>query len=310
LEQLNYNKILTILGPTASGKTNLACNLAYLIDGEILSADSRQVYRNMDIGTGKDLAEFTVNGKRIPYHLIDIKDPGYKYNIAEYEIDYHAALSLVQANNKLPILCGGSGLYIEAALSGTDYLGILSDEALKIKLSALEDEELDQLHKNIDATVKAKIGDKTKARKIRAILVDDYLKSHPDWNQRRFKKLDYIIFGVDIDRDLRREKISQRLSYRLNNGLIEEAQHLFDSGLSHEDMAYYGLEYKWLSRYIQKEITKKELFEGLRTAIHQFAKRQMTWFRKMEKEGYVINWLEASLSLEDKCAKVIELYSA
>lgn len=299
--------LITILGPTACGKTELACHLASNLKAEIISADSRQVYRGMDIGTGKDLDEYIIDGEVIPVHLIDIHDPGYKYNIAEYQVDFHKVYNQLNERDIQAILCGGSGLYIEAALRGNSYLGIPSDPSEKKDLNDLTEEEFEKLYQFADAEVKEAIGDQTKPRKVRAIQVSNYLKLHPDWEKRAYPEVPSIIFGLTIDRDLRRSKISKRLSFRLNNGLIEEAESLLSKGLSHESMAYYGLEYKWLSDYLLSKITKKELYFGLETAIHQFSKRQMTWFRRMEKNNYKIHWIEAASPLDDKLSQVGEI---
>lgn len=300
--------MITILGPTASGKTEIACHLAKELDAEIISADSRQIYKGMDIGTGKDLAEYNVDGVSIPVHLIDIKDPGYKYNIAEYQSDFHRVHTDITNRGKNAILCGGSGLYIETALRGSSFLGIPFDDEQKKHLLAMDSSDFEDLYTQSDIAIKKSIGSETKQRKARAIQVSQFLKLNPEWVQRDFPEVETIIFGVNIDRELRREKITNRLSERLNNGLIEEAKNLLENGLSHVDMAYYGLEYKWLSDYLLNKINKKELFFGLNTAIHQFSKRQMTWYRRMEKQGYVIHWIHASDDLRSKVDQIIEIY--
>ena len=300
--------ILVILGPTASGKTNIACSVAQHLSGEIISADSRQVYRHMDIGTGKDIEEYTIDGKQIPYHLIDIKDPGYKYNIAEYQLDFLSALNDINQKSKTPILCGGSGLYIETALKGNSFLGIPMEKDRREALEELSEEELLEAYDNTSEKVRNVINNETSRRMVRAIIVDEYLKEHPNFKTIDIPEFQYTIIGVDIERELRRQKISDRLSFRMNNGLIEEVEWLLENYLSQEDLEYYGLEYKWIGLYLKKEITKKELFEGLRTAIHQFAKRQMTWFRRMERNGFHINWIDAAIPLEDKVQRVISIY--
>jgi tRNA dimethylallyltransferase len=288
----------------------LACHLALLVDAEIISADSRQVYKEMDIGTGKDLDEYTVNNQNIPYHLIDIKEPGYKYNIAEFQHDFIAAVKQIQSRNKLPILCGGSGLYIETALRGNSFLGIPSDEALWNRLKAVTDDALEAEYQNIDPEIQSKLNALTKARKIRAIEISNYLKANPHWEPTILPNLNPLIIGVDIERDLRRDKITRRLSERLNNGLIEEVEALLENGLSHADLAYYGLEYKWIGKYLKGEISKRVLFESLNTAIHQFAKRQMTWFRRMEKNNYHINWIDSKSPLNEKLKQIKVLLDA
>lgn len=301
------NKLITILGPTASGKTNLACALAYDINGEIISADSRQIYRGMDIGTGKDIEEYTVNGKQIPYHLIDIKPAGYKYNIYEYQSDFLNAFNQINERKNQAILCGGSGLYLETALSGNTFLGIPNSDDIRNKTRELNKDELLKLWDKIPISLQQKLDASTDKRIIRSLEIADYIQAHPEWQSPKYPKIEHTIIGVSIDRDLRREKISKRLSFRLNNGLIEEVVNLVDSGLTYENLAYYGLEYKWICRFLQKEITKKELFLGLETAIHQFAKRQMTWFRRMEKQGYKINWIDTTLPMEEKLNSVKQI---
>lgn len=293
-------KLITILGPTASGKTNLACALAYAIDGEIISADSRQIYTGMDIGTGKDIEEYTLNGTAIPYHLIDIKPAGYKYNIYEYQTDFLEAFKTIQNNSKQAILCGGSGLYLETALSGNTFLGIPNSDEIRNETRNLSTDELLSKWKLISDKLQSKLDSSTDKRIIRSLEIADYIEKHPEWKAPVYPEFEHTIIGVDIDRDKRREKITNRLSVRLNNGLIEEVVDLLETGLSYDDLAYYGLEYKWICKYLQKEITKKELFEGLNIAIHQFSKRQLTWFRRMEKQGYNINWIDTFLPMEEK----------
>lgn len=274
--------------------------MAFDIDGEIISADSRQVYKGMDIGTGKDIEEYTINGKQIPYHLIDIKDAGYKYNIYEYQTDFLNAFNQINQNKHQAILCGGSGLYLETALSGNTFLGIPNSDEIRNKTRNLQREDLLNLWANIPNSLQQKLDSSTDKRIIRSLEIANYFETHPDWSEPHYPTIEHTIIGVDIDRDLRRDKISNRLFFRMNNGLIEEVVQLKDSGLSFEDLSYYGLEYKWISQYLQQQITKKELFIGLETAIHQFAKRQMTWFRRMEKQGYTINWINATLPMNEK----------
>lgn len=278
----------------------MGCHLALTLEGEIISADSRQVYKHMDIGTGKDLDEYSINNQKIPYHLIDIKEPGYKYNIAEFQHDFIASFNSIEQRNKLPILCGGSGLYIETALRGNSFLGIPTDENLWSRLKEVTEVELEAEYQNIDPAIQVKLNALTKARRIRAIEIANYLEAYPNWKPTALPKLNPLIIGVEIDRDLRRDKITRRLSDRMNNGLIEEVEDLLANGLSHSDLAYYGLEYKWIGKYLKGEITKHILFESLNIAIHQFAKRQMTWFRRMEKNNYDIQWVRAEDSLKDK----------
>lgn len=299
--------LITILGPTASGKTKLACHLAAEIDGEIISADSRQIYQGMDIGTGKDLNEYWVGSRQINHHLIDIKPPGYKYNIEEYLRDFNSSFEHIRERGKTPILCGGSGLYIETALSGGSYLGIPSNETSVNEMEKWSDEALAARYQRCQEKIRLTLNAATRQRMIRAIEIDEFLLENESWKPLASLPLNPLIIGIDIDRNDRRQKISDRLSFRMNNGLIEEVQELVNDGLSHKDLDYYGLEYKWVGAFLRKEITKRELFEGLSTSIHQFAKKQMTWFRRMEKRGYVIHWLAASNSIQKNLDEINHL---
>lgn len=301
---MNYD-LVTILGPTASGKTPLAAALAYRLNSEIVSGDSRQIYRRMDLGTGKDLADYVVNGQQIPYHLIDIVDPGYKYNVFEFQRDFLRAYEAIHRKGKLPILCGGTGMYIESVLKGYRLLPVPENPELRKSLADKSLEELTavlseykKLHNSTDVdTVK---------RAIRAIEIEEYYRRQPV-SEREFPKLNSLIIGVDIDRDLRREKITRRLKQRLDEGMVEEVQALLDSGISADDLIYYGLEYKYLTLYVTKQLTYSEMCHQLEIAIHQFAKRQMTWFRGMERRGFNIHWINASLPLEQKVEEIVEL---
>ena len=261
----------------------------------------------MDIGTGKDLEEYVVDGVKIPYHLIDIKEPGYKYNIGEFQQNFTQAYLDIDGRNKPVILCGGSGLYIETALNGNSFLGIPANVTLRESFEKKSDADLRELYEALPHSLKEKLNSETRRRIIRAIEVNEFKKENPDWEEIKPLKLNYTIIGLDIDRELRREKITKRLSHRLNHGMIEEVQTLLDQGLKFEDLEWYGLEYKWLGLYLKGDISKKEMFERLNVAIHQFAKRQMTWFRRMEKNGYHIHWIDASKSLEEKKAAAIQL---
>lgn len=297
--------IITIVGPTASGKTTLACQLAYSIDTEIISADSRQVYKQMDIGTGKDLGDYIVNGKQIPYHLIDICEAGEKYNIFEFQSDFHKAYNEIKGRGLTPILCGGSGLYVESVLRGYSLVDVPVNPELRTKYETFSLEELTKvltgyrnLHNKTDVD--------TVRRAIRAIEIEEYKKNYPlEYNE--FPKLNSLIIGVDIDRDLRRERISNRLISRLEEGMIEEVKSIMESGVSSEDLIYYGLEYKYVTQYVIGEINKDEMIEKLEIAIHQFAKRQMTWFRGMEKRGLKIHWIDSLLPIEEKMDKIKQL---
>lgn len=297
--------IITILGPTASGKTPLAATLAYKLNAEIISGDSRQIYRCMDLGTGKDLADYTVNGQPIPYHLIDIVEPGYKYNVFEYQRDFLQAYNEVKEKGKLPILCGGTGMYLESVLKGYKLLPVPENPDLRAALSNKSLEELTELlatykklHNSTDVdTVK---------RAIRAIEIEEYYKQQPP-EYRDFPQINSLIIGVDIDREWRREKISRRLKQRLDEGMVEEVKALLEKGLAPEDLIYYGLEYKYLTLYVIGRLSYEEMFHQLETAIHQFAKRQMTWFRGMERRGFTIYWLDARLPMEEKVEKIMNL---
>lgn len=294
--------MITILGPTASGKTPFAATLAYELNSEIISADSRQIYRQMDLGTGKDLADYTVNGRAIPYHLIDIADPGYKYNVFEYQRDFLAAYEDIRQRGLLPILCGGTGMYLESVLKGYKLMPVPENPELRARLANCSLEELTRqlsqyktLHNSTDVdTVK---------RAIRAIEIEEYYAAHPV-PEREFPSLKSLIIGVDIDRELRREKITRRLKQRLDEGMVDEVRKLIEQGIHPDDLIYYGLEYKYLTLYVTGQLTFDEMFRGLEIAIHQFAKRQMTWFRGMERRGFTIHWVQAELPMEEKIAFV------
>lgn len=297
--------LITILGPTASGKTPLAAALADRLGTEIISGDSRQVYRRMDLGTGKDLVDYTVEGRQVPYHLIDIVEPGYKYNVFEYQRDFLKAYQEITAKNKLPILCGGTGMYIESVLKGYRLLPVPENPELRASLEGKSLEELTgilegykKLHNSTDVD--------TAKRAIRAIEIEEYYKQQPA-EYREFPSLKSLIIGVDIDRELRREKITRRLKQRLDEGMVEEVRGLLAEGINPENLIYYGLEYKYLTQYAIGELTFDEMFHQLETAIHQFAKRQMTWFRGMERRGFTIHWLDATLPMEEKIEHITNL---
>ncbi len=297
--------LITILGPTASGKTPLAAALADKLQTEIISADSRQVYRRMDLGTGKDLADYAVNGHAIPFHLIDIVEPGTKYNVFEYQRDFLKAYQEVAEKGKLPILCGGTGMYLESVLKGYRLLPVPENPALRASLEGKSLEELTallasykKLHNSTDVD--------TPKRAIRAIEIEEYYKQQPV-EHREFPQLNSLIIGVDIDRELRREKITRRLKQRLEEGMIDEVRNLLAEGIAPEDLIYYGLEYKYLTLHATGQLTFEEMFLQLETAIHQFAKRQMTWFRGMERRGFTIQWLDATLPTEEKVEKIEQL---
>ena len=298
----NYD-LIAILGPTASGKTPFAAALADMLGTEIISADSRQVYRGMDLGTGKDLADYRVNGHAVPYHLIDIAEPGYKYNVFEYQRDFLSAYEdITRRNIALPILCGGTGLYLEAVLKGYRLLPVPENPELRARLADKSLEELTELLKTYKTLHNTTDVD-TPKRAIRAIEIEEYYR-HTPVDERAFPRLKSLLIGVDIDRDLRREKITRRLRQRLDEGMVDEVRRLLDKGLAPEDLIYYGLEYKYLTLYVTGRLTYDEMFTGLETAIHQFAKRQMTWFRGMERRGFTIHWVDARLPMEEKIAFV------
>ncbi len=301
----NKYNLVVILGPTASGKTALAAPLAHKINGEIISADSRQVYRMMNLGTGKDYEDYIVNGHKIPYHLIDIVDPGYKFNVYEYQRDFFKVFLDIRARGKFPIMCGGTGMYIEAVLSGFKMIQVPSNPALRASLANKTLEELTNVLSSIKTLHNTTEVD-TKKRAIRAIEIEMYYKENPEI-EVDLPKLKPLIIGVDIERDLRREKITKRLKTRLEEGMIEEVKNIISSGVEPQDLIYYGLEYKYLTLYVIGEITYQQMFERLNIAIHQFAKRQMTWFRKMERSGFAINWLNASETINSRVEKILGL---
>lgn len=297
--------LITILGPTASGKTPLAAALACTLGTEIISGDSRQIYRGMDLGTGKDLADYTVNGHPVPYHLIDIVEPGYKYNVFEYQRDFLDAYNKVKEKGKLPILCGGTGMYVESVLKGYKLLPVPENPRLR---AALADKSLGELTELLSTYKKLHNSTDvdTVKRAIRAIEIEEYYKQQPP-EYREFPQINSLIIGVEIDRDLRREKISRRLKQRLDEGMVDEVKALLEKGIAPDDLIYYGLEYKYLTLHAIGQLSYEEMFRQLETAIHQFAKRQMTWFRGMERRGFSIHWLDARLPMEEKIEKIMNL---
>lgn len=297
--------LITILGPTASGKTTFAANLAVRLDSEIISGDSRQVYRRMDIGTGKDLADYEVDGKKIPYHLIDIAEPGYKYNVFEFQRDFLNAYQDIRERGKTPILCGGTGLYIESVLKGYKLLPVPENKELREKLQNCSLAELTEMLKSYKTLHNTTDVDTVK-RAIRAIEIEEYYQSQP-MEVSAFPQINSVIIGVDIDREERRRKISARLRSRLDEGMVDEVRAILDSGVSSDDMIYYGLEYKYLTNYIIGNLTYEQMVSELEIAIHQFAKRQMTWFRGMERRGLRINWMDASMPMQEKVDWAMEL---
>lgn len=299
--------LITIIGPTASGKTPLAANLADRLHTEIISGDSRQVYRRMDLGTGKDLVDYVVDGRPVPYHLIDIVEPGSKYNVFEYQRDFLKAYQEIIAKGKIPVLCGGTGMYIESVLKGYRLLPVPENPELRASLEGNSLEELTKILQNYKKLHNSTDIDTAK-RAIRAIEIEEYYKQQPP-EYREFPTLKSLIIGVDIKRELRREKITRRLKQRLEEGMIEEVRGLLAEGIHPDDLIYYGLEYKFLTQHVIGELTYDEMFLQLETAIHQFAKRQMTWFRGMERRGFTIHWLDATLPMEEKTEQIINLIS-
>ena len=294
--------LITILGPTASGKTTLAVALAKRLDTEIISADSRQVYRDMNIGTGKDLAEYELNGVKIPYHLIDICNAGDKYNLFEFQHDFQQVYNTIRSNGKTPILCGGTGLYIESVLKGYQLLAVPENKELRHKL---ENKPINELA-NILSTYKSmhNVSDFDSAKRtIRAIEIAEYSKYNTPKTQD-FKPINSLIIGIDVEREIRRKRISQRLKSRLDEGLIFEVKSILEKGVSPDNLIYYGLEYKFVTQFLIGEMSYNDMQTQLETAIHQFAKRQMTWFRGMERRGFKINWIDSELTIEEKIGKI------
>lgn len=299
--------MITILGPTACGKTAFAAHLASNIGGEIISADSRQVYRAMDIGTGKDLDDYIVEGKKVPYHLIDIADAGEKYNVFRYQHDFLEAYNDIRSRNVVPILCGGTGLYIESVLRGYHLSPVPQNHALRASLEGKTLEELTDILKGYKALHNTTDTD-TVQRAIRAIEIEDYCAKIP-LEDRYFPEINSLVVGLDIERDLRREKITRRLKQRLDEGMVDEIRGLIDKGVSPDDLIYYGLEYKYLTLYVIGKMSYEEMVRLLEIAIHQFAKRQMTWFRGMERRGIEINWIDASLPMDERLGIVERLWN-
>ncbi len=297
--------LITILGPTASGKTAFAVQLAYKLDTEIISADSRQVYRQMDIGTGKDLSDYHINGKQISYHLIDIVDAGYKYNLFEYKQDFQQVYEQLKSKEKTPILCGGTGLYIEAILKDYQLLNVPENPELRESLQHKSLAELTQLlkgYKNLHNTTDVD----TAKRAIRAIEIAKYQQAN-ETKKQSISSIKSLIIGLDISREERRFNITKRLKERLSQGMVEEVERIMKNGVPAEDLIYYGLEYKFVTNYIIGKLSYDEMFSQLEVAIHQFAKRQMTWFRGMEKRGFTIHWIDALLPQSEKMEIALSL---
>ena len=293
--------MICVLGPTASGKTRYAVDLAYRIGGEIISADSRQVYRGMDIGTGKDLADYNINGISIPYHLIDIVDAGSKYDLHRYQRDFSAAYLDITSRGKFPILCGGTGLYIEAVTKGYSIPDVAPDHQLRAELEKMETERLVEMFESL-ATPHNITEYDSRQRLIRAIEIAKYRNEHPEDEGiysspeingiPRFKEGEVKFIGLTVSRETRNARIDKRLDERLEAGMVDEVRGLLERGIPAENLLWYGLEYKFVTRYLLGEISYDQMKEKLAIAIHQFAKRQMTWFRGMERRGTTIEWVE------------------
>jgi tRNA dimethylallyltransferase len=298
-----YN-LVTILGPTACGKTTLAVALANRLQTAVISADSRQVYRSMDLGTGKDLSEYIVDGREVPYHLIDIVDAGYKYNVFEYQRDFLNVYEDLRSNGQLPVLCGGTGMYLESVLRGYRLVEVPENKELR---DSLADKSLDELteilrgYKQLHNTTDVD----TCKRAIRAIEIEEYYRTN-EVATREFPEIKSLTIGLDVSRELRRERISRRLRERLEQGMVDEVRSILDSGVAAEDLIYYGLEYKYLTMYVIGQLTYDEMVNQLEIAIHQFAKRQMTYFRGMERRGVPIHWIDAELPTEDKVKEICQ----
>lgn len=291
--------MIVLLGPTASGKTHLAARLAHRIGGEIISADSRQVYRDMSIGTGKDLDEYYVKGQQVPYHLIDILDAGEKYNVHQFRQDVLQLIPDIQARGKVPLLCGGTGLYIQALLQAHQFTEIPVSESLRHELENLSHEKLIELFQKIPSSFSSLADTSTRKRTIRAIEIGTYLQQNPQYVFPKTTALQYRVYGLNPSVEIRRQRITRRLHERLQNGLIEEVRGLLYRGISPENLIYYGLEYKFVTQYLIGDLPYDTMLQRLETEIHRFAKRQMTYFRKMERDGIVIHWLDSHASPEE-----------
>ena len=304
-------QMITILGPTASGKTSLAAALAAKTGAEIISADSRQVYRRMDIGTGKDLADYVVNGVQVPYHLVDICEPGTKYNLFQYQQDFLDAYNDIVARGKPVVLCGGTGLYIEAVLKGYQLSPVPQNDELRQQLAGKTLDELTKILVDLKNRNHSNMHNRTDVdspqRAIRAIEIETYNLKTP-LADRYVPPVDSLVIGVDISREERRKRISQRLKDRLDGGMVEEVRRLVEEGIPPENLIYYGLEYRYVTEYVIGKISYDEMFSQLEIAIHQFAKRQMTWFRGMEKRGTEIHWIDALLPADQKVALILNLW--
>ena len=302
-----YN-LITILGPTASGKTAVAARVASILNAEVISADSRQVYRGMDLGTGKDYADYAVDGQSIPYHLIDIVDAGYEYNVYEYQKDFLRVFADITSREKLSVMCGGSGLYLEAILKNYKLIQVPINEPLRESLDDKLLWELTEILRGYKNYLHNQTDTESSKRAIRAIEIEEYYLTHPEIDTG-MPDINSLVVGVQFERTARRKRITSRLKQRLREGMLDEVQRLLDSGLTPEQLTYYGLEYKYMTLHLTGKITYQEMFDGLNVAIHQFAKRQMTWYRRMEKQGTQIHWLDGFMPMEEKIEMILEWYS-
>ncbi len=307
-EKSKYN-LITILGPTATGKTGIAANLASHLNGEIISADSRQVYRGMDLGTGKDYEDYFVNGVEVPSHLVDIEDAGVHYNVYRFQTDFIKVFDEINLRNKMPVLCGGSGLYLEAVLKNYRLIEVPPNKELRKELEGKNLAELTNILKELKPQLHNHTDVETDRRAVRAIEIEKYYAQNPKLDTS-FPEINSLNIGVDFDREMRRQRITARLKQRLEEGMLDEVQKLLDSGLKPEQLIYYGLEYKFLTLHLIGELTYDEMFAKLEIAIHQFAKRQMTWFRGMEKRGTKIHWINGHLPMEEKVGEIVKLLNS
>jgi tRNA dimethylallyltransferase len=298
-----YN-LITILGPTASGKTAIAAHVAARLEGEVISADSRQVYRGMDLGTGKDYDDYIVNGRKIPFHLVDIVEAGYQYNVYEYQRDFTKAFEDLQHRRVFPVLCGGSGLYLEAVLKNYRLIQVPHNDILRNKLAGKSLEELTAILRKSKSKLHNITDLENTKRALRAIEIEEYYRNHPQV-EPRMPRINSLMIGVKYDRTSQRRRITERLKQRLGKGLVDEVTRLLNEGLSPQALTYYGLEYKFITLYLKGELSYDDMFVKLNTAIHQFAKRQMTWFRRMERQGVTIHWLDGYLPLEEKTERIV-----
>jgi tRNA dimethylallyltransferase len=297
--------MIAVIGPTASEKTLLAAHLAFRLNGEVISADSRQVYRQMNIGTGKDYSDYIVGDVRVPCHLIDIADPGYKYSVYEYQRDFHKVFQMLLQQGKLPVLCGGSGMYIEAAIRGYELREVPVNEELRNQLSQKTHDELIDFLRMMKKSHNTS-DDDTRDRTLRAIEIETFNRQNTG-QPLQMPRINPLYVGVRFESSREKERITARLLHRLKHGLVEEVKKLLDTGIAAENLIYYGLEYRYITQYLHGTIPYGEMVDLLKTAIHQFAKRQRTWFRRMERQGYVIHWLDGEMPLEIKIESVLHL---